>query len=209
MLAQVVANIGVINVKLLEPAEAAAAGALLSALVLARVPLFVFASLQASLLPALTRSLAAGDVPGYRRTLLRTVAVVCLLGLAGAVPAVLFGPALVRVLFDAPGVLGRADFAWLAAGTLAFMLATVMGQAVVARGRHGLQVLGWLVGTVVLIAITLGPGDVRLRVEVAFALGSLAVVPVLAPFAWRASGVDEAAPPATPAPSLTAGIPID
>jgi O-antigen/teichoic acid export membrane protein len=193
VLMQVVVNIGVINVKLLSPGDAAFAGALLSALVLARVPLFVFASLQASLLPALTRAIAVSDIPTYRRLLIRSVAVVCLLGVVGGVPAVAFGPELVRLLFGQPDVLGRVDFAWLAAGTLAYMVASVVGPAVVARGRHAAQTLGWLVGTAVLIAVTLGPGDVRLRVELAFAVGSFAVVPVLAPFAWSRH-----APPVAP-----------
>jgi O-antigen/teichoic acid export membrane protein len=184
VLMQVVVNIGVINVKLLSPGDTAFAGALLSALVLARVPLFVFASLQASLLPALTRAIAVGDTPAYRRLLVRAVGVVCLLGVVGGVPAVAFGPQLVRLLFGVPDVLGRADFALLAAGTLAYMVASVVGPAVVALNRHAAQTLAWLVGTAVLIAITLGPGDVRLRVELAFAIGSFAVIPVLVPFAW-------------------------
>jgi O-antigen/teichoic acid export membrane protein len=210
LLAQVVGNIGIINVKLLEPDESAIAGALLSALVLARIPLFVFASLQASLLPALTRSVATGDIDGYRRQLARALVVVGLLGLAGAVPATLFGPDLVRLLFDVRSGVNRVDFAWLAGGTLAYMIATVLGQAVVARGWHAGQALGWLVGTVVLVVVTLGPGDVRLRVELAFAAGSLVVAPVLLPFAWR-----RGRPPATdgagpdPVPTLATGRPAD
>jgi O-antigen/teichoic acid export membrane protein len=184
LLMQVIVNIGVINVKLLSPGDTAFAGSLLNALVLARVPLFVFASLQASLLPALTRAIAAGDIPAYRRLLVRSVGMVTLLGVVGGVPAVAFGPQLVRLLFGKPDVLGRLGFAWLAAGTLAYMVASVVGPAVLARGRHAAQTLGWLVGTAVLVAITLGPGDVRLRVELAFAFGSVAVIPVLAPFAW-------------------------
>jgi O-antigen/teichoic acid export membrane protein len=184
LLMQVIVNIGVINVKLLSPGDTVFAGALLNALVLARVPLFVFASLQASLLPALARAIASDDVPGYRRLLIRAVGVVTLLGVVGGAPAVAFGPELVRLLFGQSDVLGHVDFAWLAAGTLAYMVASVVGPAVVARGRHAAQTLGWLVGTAVLVAVTLGPGDVRLRVELAFAIGSFAVIPVLAPFAW-------------------------
>jgi O-antigen/teichoic acid export membrane protein len=206
LLAQVVVNIGVINARLLEPGEPAFVYALLSAIVLARVPLFVFASLQAALLPALARASAAEDTAGYRRLLLRALAIVALLGVAGGVVAVALGPWLVRELFDAADVLTRIDFVWLAAGTLAYMLALVLGQAVLARGWHGIQALGWLVGTVVLVAITLGPGDVRQRVELAFAIGSAAVIPVLVPFAWRPHRPGAAA---EPTPAVSAGIPVD
>jgi O-antigen/teichoic acid export membrane protein len=206
LLAQVVVNIGVINFKLLEPGEPAVVGALLAALVLARVPLFVFASLQASLLPALARASAAGDTSAYRKLLVRALAVTALLAVGGAVPAVAFGPWLVPVLFGVPDVLSRVDFAWLAAGTMPYMMALVLGQAVVARGWHAVQTVGWLAGTVVLTAITFGPGDALLRVELAFAIGSAVVVPVLAPFAsrpHRTGAVPE------PTPAVSAGIPVD
>lgn len=212
LLAQVVANVGVINVQLLSTdAEEGIAAALLSALILARIPLFVFASLQASLLPALTRAIASGDLAGYRHQLVRALGVVGLLGLAGAVPAVVLGPWLAELMFDAGGgVLTRVDFAWLTFGVLAYMFATVLGQAVVARGWHAGQAVGWLIGTIVLIGVTLGPGDLRLRVELAFAIGSLAVIPVVLPFAWRKGRqLAPAAPVLDPTPTLTAGRPAD
>lgn len=212
LLAQVVANIGVINVQLLGTVgDEGVAAALLAALILARIPLFVFASLQASLLPALTRAIAAGDLPGYRHQLVRALGVVGLLGVVCAVPAIALGPWLAELMFDVPGgILTRVDFAWLTFGVLAYMVATVLGQAVVARGWHAGQAVGWLVGTIVLVAVTLGPGDVRIRVELAFAIGSLAVIPVVLPFAWRRGGLPVAPEvPTDPTPTLAAGRPAD
>lgn len=210
LLAQVVANIGVINVQVLENDDSAVAGALLSALILARIPLFVFASLQASLLPALARHIASGDIDGYRNQLRKALAVVGLLGVAGAVVAVAIGPWLAGIMFNAGNSLTRVDFAWLSGGVLAYMIATVLGQAVVARGWHAGQALGWLVGTVVLVLVTVGPGDVKTRVELAFAFGSLAVIPVVVPFAWRRGTPPGAATPgADPTPTLAAGRPAD
>jgi O-antigen/teichoic acid export membrane protein len=179
LLAQVVVNVAVVNVRLLDPDDVAVAAALLSALVLARVPLFVFASLQASLLPGLSAAVAAADPAGYRRLLTRALAVVTALALAGAAFAVPLGPWLIRVLFDAPGVLGVADFAWLAAGTCAYLWAMVLGQGVLARGRHRDQALAWVAGTAALVLVTLLPGDVVMRVELGYAVGSLVVVAAL------------------------------
>jgi O-antigen/teichoic acid export membrane protein len=179
LLAQVVVNIAVINVRLLEPGDVAVAGALLSALVLVRVPLFVFASLQASLLPGLSTAVAAADPAGYRRLLARALAVVTALALLGAALAVPLGPWLIRVLFDAPGVLGVGDFAWLAAGTCAYLWAMVLGQGVLAQGRHRDQALAWVAGTAALVLVTLLPGDVAQRVELAYTAGSLVVVAAL------------------------------
>ena len=108
LLAQLVVNVAVINVRLLSPSDNAVVVALLAAMVLARVPLFVFISLQASLLPGLAGAIAAGDLARFRQMLARGCAVVTILGLAGGLPAVLLGPWLVRVLFAARPVLGYA-----------------------------------------------------------------------------------------------------
>jgi O-antigen/teichoic acid export membrane protein len=180
LLAQVVVNIAVIDVKLLAPTETVLAGALLSALVLARVPLFVFASLQASLLPGLSAAAAGGDPRGFRRLLLRGCAIVTVLAVGAGLPTVVLGPWLLRVLFAVRGSLGGLDFAVLAAGTGVYLLAQVLGQGAMARNRHQDQALAWICGTVALVGVTLVPGDVRLRVEAGYAIGSLVVALVLA-----------------------------
>ena len=180
LLAQVVINVAVINVRLLSPGDPALTGALLAAVVLARVPLFVFTAVQTSLLPGLCGALAAGDRARYRLLLGRTCAAVTVLGLVGGVPAIILGPWLTRVLFAARPVLGSADFAWLAAGTLCYMLALVLGQGVLALGRHRDQMLAWLAGVAVLTAITLASGPVILRVVIAYAAGSATVALVMA-----------------------------
>ncbi|MEV1158466.1 polysaccharide biosynthesis protein [Micromonospora chokoriensis] len=180
LLSQVVVNVGVINLQLLAPSDTAAAGALLSALVLVRIPLFVFGSMQASLLPGLATTATTGDQAGFYGLLRRAVGIVTALGLTGAVGAVLLGPWLVGVLFDAPGVLGHGDFAWLAAATLAYLWAMVLGQALLALDRHRAQALAWTVGVAALIVVTLLPAPVILRVELAYTIGSVIVAATMA-----------------------------
>ncbi|MET8466106.1 lipopolysaccharide biosynthesis protein, partial [Micromonospora zamorensis] len=180
LLSQVVVNVGVINLQLLAPSDTAAAGALLSALVLVRIPLFVFGSMQASLLPGLATTATTGDQAGFYSLLRRAVGIVTALGLTGAVGAVLLGPWLVGVLFDAPGVLGHGDFAWLAAATLAYLWAMVLGQALLALDRHRAQALAWTVGVAALIIVTLLPAPVILRVELAYTIGSVIVAATMA-----------------------------
>ncbi|MEU7678204.1 polysaccharide biosynthesis protein [Micromonospora taraxaci] len=180
LLSQVVVNVGVINLQLLAPSDTAAAGALLSALVLVRIPLFVFGSMQASLLPGLATTATTGDQAGFYGLLRRAVGIVTALGLTGAVGAVLLGPWLVGVLFDAPGVLGHGDFAWLAAATLAYLWAMVLGQALLALDRHRAQALAWTVGVAALIIVTLLPAPVILRVELAYTIGSVIVAATMA-----------------------------
>ncbi|MEJ8642912.1 hypothetical protein WKI68_18980 [Streptomyces sp. MS1.HAVA.3] len=176
LLSQLVVNAAVMSTKLLAPDDSALIAALLSALVLARVPLFVFGSLQASLLSGLTAAFTAGDRAAFWAMLRRIGVVVGALGLLGGVPATVLGPWLIQVLFKAEPVLGSFDFFLMSAGTVAYMFAMVLGQALMVFKRHNLQLLCWALGTAVLVGITLVPGDVAVRVIVAYALGSLATV---------------------------------
>ncbi|WP_329420552.1 lipopolysaccharide biosynthesis protein [Streptomyces sp. NBC_01268] len=176
LLAQVLVNIAVISTKLIATDDSALVAALLSALVLVRVPLFAFGAFQASLLAGLSTAQAEGDAPAYRRLLMRACGLTAGLGVAFGIGVVALGPVLLPVLFGSPDVLGPVDFAWLSLGTLLYMLAMVLGQALLTSGAARQQLLAWVVGTGVLVAVTLSPLELRTRVEVAYAMGSLAVV---------------------------------
>ena len=180
LLAQCIINVAVISARLLSPGDPAVVGALLAALVLARVPLFVFTSLQTALLPGLASAIAAGDPRRFRLLLGRGCTTVVILGVAAGLPAVIVGPWLTQVLFGARPVLGNASFAWLAFGTLCYMLALVLGQGAIALTRHRDQLLAWLAGVIVLTVITLGPGEVTTRVVAAYAAGCGTVAAALA-----------------------------
>ncbi|MEV7214917.1 hypothetical protein AB0O31_17695 [Kitasatospora cineracea] len=176
LLSQVVVNAAVLSTKLLAPTDSVLIAALLNALVLARVPLFVFGSLQASLLNGLSAAFAAGDRAAFSAMLRKIAVVVGGLGLLGGIPATVLGPWLIQVLFGAQPRLGCLDFLLLSAGTVAYMFAMVLGQALMVFERHNLQLACWGLGTAVLVGVTAVPGDVATRVILAYALGSLATV---------------------------------
>jgi O-antigen/teichoic acid export membrane protein len=180
LLAQVIINVAVISARLLSPGDPTVVGALLAALVLARVPLFVFTSLQTALLPGLAGAITAGDQRRFRLLLGRACTLVVILAVAAGLPAVIVGPRLTQVLFGARPVLGNASFAWLAFGTLCYMLALVLGQGAMALTRHRDQLLAWLAGVTVLAVITMAPGEVTTRVVAAYAAGCGTVAVALA-----------------------------
>ncbi|MGF1426346.1 lipopolysaccharide biosynthesis protein [Kitasatospora sp. LaBMicrA B282] len=187
LLAQVVVNAAVMSTQLLAPARTDLIAALLSALVLARVPLFVFGSLQASLLSGLSSAVAAGDHQGFMRMLRKTCLVVAGLGAVGGVPAVLLGPWLIEILFGAtPGQLGHLDFLWFSIGTTCYMLAMVLGQAQMVLHKHLVQLASWGFGTAVLLGVTLLPGDITVRVGLAYAVGSALTAAAMLVSLWRA-----------------------
>lgn len=201
LLSQVVVNASVMSTKLLAPTDSVLIAALLNALVLARVPLFVFGSLQASLLNGLSAAFQAGDRAAFSAMLRRIGMVVGALGLLGGIPATVLGPWLIGVLFGAEPALGCFDFFLLSAGTVAYMFAMVLGQALMVFKRHNLQLLCWAIGTAVLVGVTFAPGDVALRVILAYALGSVATV--LAMLAALRLKFPEAVPGAGDGPGQT------
>lgn len=203
LLAQAVVNVAVIDVDLLAPGRPAVVGALLAAMVLARVPIFVFTSLQAALLPGLAGAAAAGDFRAFRWLLGRAASAVVVLGLACGVLASVFGPWLGPTLFGVQPVLHWPDFALLATGTACYMLALVLSQGAIALNRHRDQLLAWIVGGAVLAAVTALPGDVGLRVECAYAGSSLTVVIVLSLVLLR-----HRARFAPPAPAVAVSPPV-
>jgi O-antigen/teichoic acid export membrane protein len=180
LLGQVMLNSVIVSARLLVPAEALLASALLSALVLIRVPALVFGALQASLLSGLAGAAAGDDRAGFRRLLRHGVAVVTLLMAAFAVPLLAIGPWLARVLFGAPDVLDRIDLGLLTVGTWAYLIALVLGQGAMSLHRHGVQLLAWVAGAVVLVLVTLLPAPVLPRLEWAYLLGNATVAAALA-----------------------------
>jgi O-antigen/teichoic acid export membrane protein len=185
VLAQVVVNAPVVTLALLAPASdpgqkyADLTFAVLSAGVLCRIPLFVFGSLQPTLMTGLSTAATAGDRPGFRKMLLRTGGVIAALGLLGGIPSVLLGSWLIHTFLNAPNVLHMLDFLWFAAGTMAYMMALILGQALMAVGKHRLQLLGWVVGTAALVAATFLPAAASTRVGFAYFVGSAVTSAVL------------------------------
>jgi O-antigen/teichoic acid export membrane protein len=187
LLAQVLVNAGPLLVALLEPpGGSGAAGRFLAAAVLSRVPLLLFAAVQAALLPRLSGLAAAGREGDLREVLARTSLAVGALGLAGTAVAAAAGPELVALLFGRGFDVDRAPVVLLSAATAAFMLAVVLGQACVARGRPGSAAAGWAVGVAVLLGATaLLGGDPVLRVAAGSLAGAAAALVALVPRALR------------------------
>ena len=83
--------------------------------------------------------------------------------------AIVRGPWLTRVLFNARPVLSSTDFAWPAVGHPVLHARAGARPGVLALARHRDQMLAWLAGVAVLAAVTLTapagdpPGGHRLR----------------------------------------------
>lgn len=188
-------NAGPVAVKLLAHGDKTAAGQLLAGLLLARLPLFLFAAVQAALLPSLAADLAAGDtgkfVAGVRRLVL-TVA-----GLSGVMTLALaaIGPPVMHVLFGAGFRLGRLDLVLLSTATGIYMVATVLSNGLLALKRFGLAALGWTVGVAVFAAVIALHLSLYARLEYSFLAAVVVAAAVFAVLVRAATQSFRAGPP--------------
>lgn len=191
-------NIGPVLVKLLATgAQDDAVADFLPALVIARIPLFLFQAVQAALLPKLSALAGAGRLRSFRTGLLRLLAVVAGLAVIGTIVGFTLGPFVVELMFPDADLTSRT-VGLLAAGSGVYMLALACAQAVIALGGHRDQAFGWLIGMAVLgLSVWLVSDDLFLRVELALLLGSVAALASMASFLalrLRAVGSDELDP---------------
>jgi O-antigen/teichoic acid export membrane protein len=166
-------NLGPLAVKVLATdAEAAAASQFLVALVVARVPLYLFQAVQAALLPRLSELATLGDLDGFRDGLGRLLLLLTGIGAIGAVGAGAIGPAVVETLFGSGFAIGARTLVLLSVASGLFMVATALGQANIALGGHAWSAFGWGVGVAGFL-VSVGPisEDLFLRVELASIVG--------------------------------------
>ncbi|MCV2488581.1 hypothetical protein OF117_04325 [Geodermatophilus sp. YIM 151500] len=206
---QFVVNAAPVAVNVLADAsEQARAGIFISVLVLARVPLFLFAAIQASFLPGMAALAAAGDTAGFRHRLNIVTLGVAGLGTAGLLVIVAVGPPLVRLVYGGEFDTTRADLWPLAAASGLFMVASAVGQALISVRGYRASVVGWTAGALTFLVVLLAPLRLELRVGYAF-LAASAVATALLLLLMRArlrhplTPADVATPPVPTAPGST------
>ena len=149
------------------------AGVFLVGLTIARMPLFLYQAVQAALLPHLAALAGAGRYSEFRGRLGRLLAAVAALGALGTVVAFLVGAPAIRVLFGPDFDLTARDLALLAAGSASIMLATALGQSLIALSSQRRVAIGWFLGVVAFVTFVALGNDLFLRVELGILGGSL------------------------------------
>ncbi|HEY4607876.1 MAG TPA: hypothetical protein VIH06_01705 [Ilumatobacteraceae bacterium] len=142
------------------------------AVLLGRVPLFLFQAVQAALLPRLSRLAVRGELDEFRDGFRKLVIVVIAVGVVGTLGAAVLGPFVLSRVYDAD--LGHRTVTMLVLGTAIYMVALTFAQAVIALHGHSLVALGWASGmaTFVLV-VAVSSHNLYLRVELALVASSI------------------------------------
>lgn len=165
-------NAGPITVDILgDSADAVRVTQFGNAVLLTRVPLFLFQAVQAALLPRLTRLAARGDMAEFKVKFRQLVILVIGVGLVGTIGAFLFGPFFLDLVYG--GGIDRRTLTLLALASGIYMMALAIAQAVIALRGHRHVALGWLLAFIsyALCAWQVS-SDLFLRVEVALVVSS-------------------------------------
>lgn len=193
LMMQVLVNVAPVIAKVAPGEAPGAAGHYLGGLMLARMPLFLFAAVQAALLPGLAHTVADGDRGALRRQLRSLLALIALGMGAFTVIMATVGPQLVQLLYGDGFRLGRTDLVLMTIGTAAVMLAMVAGAAVIAVGAYAVAAAGWTVAVIVLALVLLAPGGLFLRLELSYLAGAVAALVIqLGALLRRAGTITEA-----------------
>jgi len=152
------------------PAEQALSGAFTKAVIITRIPLFLFQAVQAAMLPRLSHMATEGEYDAFRRLLMGVLGVVAVIGIVAALASFAFAPLLLEI-FGSDYGLPRTDLALLAIGNGLFLLAMGSAQALIALEAQRSTVWAWMFGLLAFVLFCLIPMPIVLRVELALIAG--------------------------------------
>lgn len=153
--------------------QSGAAGVFLNGLQTARIPLFLFQAVLASLLPKLSRLASTGDFAAFSSSLKRLVGAILGLGVLCTLVAATVGPFFVDLVFHTENQLGARDLALLAASFMIIMAAICLDQALVALTSHSHMAIGWLLALITFVGVIALGEDLFLRVELGLLAASV------------------------------------
>lgn len=186
---QVLMNAGPLLVVLGGGHEAsAAAGTVFAAMMLVRVPGYLFQGFAGSLLPNLTR-LNASDDRRVRGAVARTATLLVAGGIPIAALAAAFGPEAMKLLYGPEFEVGRDQLAVLGLGGGCYLAAATFAQGLLALDRPGRAAAASAAAAAVFVPVyALLPGAPLTRVAFAFTASAVLQLALLAPLARRSDG---------------------
>jgi O-antigen/teichoic acid export membrane protein len=190
---QLLANLGPVAMAWLATAgEQDLSGRFVAAVTVARIPLFLFAAIQAVFLPALAALVASGRADEFSATVRRASLATTGLAVAGVGGVAVLGHWVMRLIYGPEFTIGTVPLVLVALSGGLFMLAQVSAQALLAHHQERTTAVGWSVGVVAAVVTLAGPWSLPVTVALALCVGSavslvvLAVALVVRVRAWRA-----------------------
>jgi O-antigen/teichoic acid export membrane protein len=145
------------------------------AVLLSRIPLFLFQAVQAALLPRLARLAARNEFDEFRSGFRKLMVIVLAVGLAGVAGSYVLGPFVIEKMYAVD--ISQRTLAMLALGSAGYMFALALAQAVIALNGHALVGVGWGLGMAAFVLVTwLSSDDLFRRIEFGLVASSVAAL---------------------------------
>jgi O-antigen/teichoic acid export membrane protein len=145
---------------------------------IARVPLYLFAAVQAALLPKLARLIAAGFVDDFKAGMRQLYLMIGAVTVAFSLGAAVFGPTVIKTLYGPEYDLSNQTFLMLGLASGAFMFATAFVQGLIAIAKYRDVAFAWVCGAIgFAVALNFG-NDVIYRANAGFLVGSITAAAV-------------------------------
>lgn len=187
---QTILNSGTVVAKILAPAaQSALAGQLTAALTLARLPVLVVQSIQATYLSRLASRWHAHDLRSVRSLLSLIAAAVFVVTFGLVAGAAMIGPWVMSVVYGPGYATDRVTLVLVALGVGIYLIASVSTDASIALGLHTVIVIAWLSGVAVaVLTVVLAPTMVTAATLPLIGGALLAAVILAGPLVRRARG---------------------
>ena len=153
---------------------AALAGFTFNVLLIARAPLQLFQSIQAPILPHLTKMRAEGQADAFQRSVAITIGAIASFAAIVALVMLAIGPWVMDLLFGSDFDYGRAGLALIAVGMGLYLAGATLNQALLARGLTRQVAACWVASAAAFVGFLLIPGwdDRVVQLEVGYASGA-------------------------------------
>lgn len=177
---QILANLGPLAMALMATAsQQGLSGRFVAAVTVARIPLFLFAAIQAVFLPALAALVARGDVVGFRSSVRKAMLASAALGIVGVVGIALLGHWVLWLIYGPDFTIDTTSLVLIAVSGGLFMLAQVFAQALLAHHAERAVAVCWASGIVGSTLALLAPFTLSVTVSLALCAGSAVALAAL------------------------------
>ena len=176
---QLLLNSGILIASVVHGPQASFAGHLVAVLTLARLPIFVAQSLQATYVSKLATHAHLGELVELRRLLKGLALAVAVVDAATLSVAVMIGPELITFIYGEQYVVGRDATVLVALGVVLYLAAAVTNDVAVAIGAFRRVQVAWVAGAIVACGIAVGVDDILLRSTLPLIFGSTVAASVL------------------------------
>lgn len=170
---QILANLGPLAMAVMATAsQQGLSGRFVAAVTVARIPLFLFAAIQAVFLPSLAALVARRDVAGFRGSVRKAMLASAALGVLGVLGISVLGHWALWLIYGADFTIGTVALVLIAVSGALFMLAQVFAQALLAHHSERAVAVCWGAGIVASVLALLAPFELSVTVAFALCVGS-------------------------------------